>query len=170
LTVAANKGDMYATLQLSARYLRDKDYANVKKWGNICAKAGLGECAYFLGLVALVESDKEAAKRFFTTASNQGIDNATLRLGAYYYTEQKNYDEAEKLFLKLVKRDNFEATALIVAVYISKRDTQNACIHSGIASEIAQNLKQSNKWESRFDPLLAANRETYEKLCILENN
>jgi len=170
LTVAANKGDMYATLQLSARYLRDKDYANVKKWGNICAKAGLGECAYFLGLVALVESDKEAAKRFFTTASNQGIDNATLRLGAYYYTEQKNYDEAEKLFLKLVKRDNFEATALIVAVYISKRDTQNACIHSGIASEIAQSLKQSNKWESRFDSLLAANRETYEKLCILENN
>ena len=169
LTVAANKGDMYATMQLSARYLLKRDYVNVKKWGSICGQAGMGECVYFLGLVALFEKDKKAAKGFFTTASNQGIDEATLRLASYYFVEEKNYDEAERLLLKLVRKDNFEATAFIVGVYISKRDIQNACIHSEITSEIAESLMTSKKWESRFDSLLATNKDTYEKLCILEN-
>lgn len=170
LTFAANKGDMNATMQLSARYLLRKDYVSVKKWGSVCAKAGLGECNYFLGLVALFEKDKQAAKESFTIASNQGIDDATLRLGAYYYVEEKNYDEAERLLLKLVRKDNFEATAYIVGVYISKRDIQKACIHSKIASEIAEGLIQSKKWDSKFDSLLATNEDTFNKLCNSANS
>ena len=169
LTFAANKGDMNATMQLSARYLLRKDYVSVKKWGNVCAKAGLGECNYFLGLVALIEKDKKAAKEFFTIASNQGIDEATLRLGVYYYVEEKNYDEAERVLLRLVRRDNFEATAYIVGVYISKQDIQKACIHSRIASEIAKDLIKSKKWDSKFDSLLTTNEETFKKLCNSEN-
>jgi TPR repeat protein len=165
LKVAANKGDMSAVMSLSGRYVLKKDFANAKVWGSICAKAGVGECSYFLGLVALFEKDKKTAKEFFITASNQGIDDATLRLGSYYYVEEKNYDEAERLLLKLVKKDNFEATAFIVGVYLSKEDVQNACIHSGIASDIAESLIKSKKWETRFDSLLATNQNTYEKLC-----
>lgn len=169
LTFAANKGDMNATMRLSAQYLFRKDYANVKKWGSVCAKAGLGECNYFLGLVALFEKDKKTAKEFFTTASNQGIDDATLRLGAYYYVEEKNYDEAERVLLKLVRKDNFEATAYIVGVYISKQDIKKACIHSRIASEIAEGLIKSKKWDSKFDSLLMTNEETNNKLCNSAN-
>lgn len=165
LKVAANKGDMSAVMSLSGRYVLKKDFANAKVWGSICAKAGVGECSYFLGLVALFEKDKKTAKEFFITASNQGIDDATLRLGSYYYVEEKNYDEAERLLLKLVKKGNFEATAFIVGVYLSKEDVQNACIHSGIASDIAESLIKSKKWETRFDSLLATNKNTYEKLC-----
>lgn len=165
LKVAANKGDMYAVKSLSGRYILKKDYANAKSWGTICAKAGVGECSYFMGLVALFEKDKKTAKEFFISASNQGIDDATLRLGSYYYIEEKNYNEAERLLLKLVKKDNFEATVFIVGVYLSKEDVQNACIHAGIASEIAESLMKSNKWETRFDSLLATNRDTYQKLC-----
>jgi len=161
---------MNATMQLSARYLLRKDYVSVKKWGSVCAKAGLGECNYFLGLVALFEKDKQAAKESFTIASNQGIDDATLRLGAYYYVEEKNYDEAERLLLKLVRKDNFEATAYIVGVYISKRDIPKACIHSKIASEIAEGLIQSKKWDSKFDSLLATNEDTFNKLCNSANS
>lgn len=169
LKVAADKGDMFAVMSLSGRYVLNKDYVNAKIWGKICAKAGVGECSYFLGLVALFEKDKETAKEFFITASNQGIDDATLRLGAHYYAEEKNYNEAERLLLKLVKKDNFEATALIVGVYLSKEDVRNACIHSGIASDIAESLIKSKKWETRFDSLLATNKNTYEKLCTLDN-
>ena len=156
-------------MRLSAQYLFRKDYANVKKWGSVCAKAGLGECNYFLGLVALFEKDKKTAKEFFTTASNQGIDDATLRLGAYYYVEEKNYDEAERVLLKLVRKDNFEATAYIVGVYISKQDIKKACIHSRIASEIAEGLIKSKKWDSKFDSLLMTNEETNNKLCNSAN-
>lgn len=170
LTIAANKKDINATMLLAGRYLLKKDYVNVKKWGTICAKAGSGECSYFLGLVALFEKDKKAAKSFFTTASNQGIDDATLRLGAYYFVEEKNYDEAERLLLKLVKRDNFEATIYIVGVYLSKRDIEKACINSGIANDLADDLIKSKKWDSKFDPMLATNRDTYEKLCVSANN
>ena len=169
LTVAANKGDMYATMQLSGRYLLKRDYVNVKKWGSICGEAGVGDCVYFLGVVALFEEDKKAAKEFFITASNQGIDAATLRLASYYFVEEENYDEAERLFLKLVRKDNFEATALIVGVYISKKDIQNACIYSEKTSEIAKSLITTKNWDSRFDSLLATNKDIYEKLCILEN-
>jgi serine/threonine protein kinase len=166
LKVAANKGDMYAVKSLSGRYILKKDYVNAKSWGSICAKAGVGECSYFLGLVALFEKDKKTAKEFFITASNQGIDDATLRLGSYYYVEEENYNEAERLLLKLVKKDNFEATVFIVGVYLSKEDVKNACIHAGIASEIAESLIKSKKWETRFDSLLATNKNTYEKLCV----
>ncbi len=169
LTFAANNGDMNAAMQLAGRYLLKKDYINVKKWGSACAKAGLGECNYFLGLVALFEKNKEAAIGFFTTASNQGIDDATLRLGALYYSEEKNYDEAERLLLKLVKRDNFEATVYIVGVYISKREFEKACINAGIANDLAESLIKSKKWESKFDSLLATNRDTYAKLCVAAN-
>jgi len=137
LTFAAKKGDMYAAMQLTARYYLKKDFINAKKWGTLCAKAGLGECNYSLGLIALLEKDKKAAKDLFTTASNQGVDEATLRLGSYYFVEEKNYDEAERILLKLVKRSNFEATVFIVGVYLLKEDLQKACIHAEIASQIA---------------------------------
>lgn len=170
LTKAANNGDMYAALQLTARYLLKKDYPNVKKWGGVCAKAGLGECNYFLGLVALAEKDKKAAKSLFTIASNQGIDEATLKLGSFYFIEEKNYDEAERLLLKLVKKDNFEATSYIVGVYLSRGDLQKSCLYSNLAIKIAENLMESKKWESKFDSLLATNRDTNLKLCTNANS
>lgn len=82
----------------------DKDENEAVAWFEKSAEAGYAPALNFLGycykIGLFVEKKTDVALELFLKASEQGFSKATTNLGACYF-EQKQFDEAIKLFEKI---------------------------------------------------------------------
>jgi serine/threonine protein kinase/TPR repeat protein len=169
LTTAAMTGNERAKATLAARYLARKDLSSAKKWASECAKSGIGECNYIMGSLAQVEKNDAEVRRYFRAAHNQGIRDATLKLAGLLWIKDNDPSGARELLQSLVKKGDFQATAMSAGMDIDLRKFESACINAEIAVQLSSKLKEKGTWTAQDQTYLTASEDTLKQLCSQAN-
>lgn len=117
-----------ACIFLAKSYALDEDYKNAEKLLVQCQRRSPEKAifAYFRGKIAMQRGLKKKAKNLFKIASKREPEffQSTLALGLIY-EEEKNFDEAKKVYQKYLKENNDENYSILsrlVQIYFLMND------------------------------------------------
>lgn len=166
LQKVAEKGNQKANRTLAARLIAAGEIKSAKEYATKCASAGLPECNYFMGLILFSEKNIVEAKKYFTKASNQGLDVARVRLASLLWLQEGKISEAEGILKPLIAKNNFDATVMIVGIYLQQSNLNAACENATKASSLGKRLKSQSDWSSDNEELYVANEKTITDFCL----